>query len=250
VTWLLAVNGTNRRRVHQELALVDAVGAWLRHHRPSWRMRSISPEDMAFVDEARAVAESDIVVSLFGSALHSCRYMRRGTLALEIHGALRNDMGADFFYFHTCAKYGVRWVGFPVPGFMPKLKVLANGKTKFYWQNADGELTHDGSMMTSRGTAFVDAVSFVPFFARACRALADHAEWLAMVREFAATLRAAPDPKRALMREIQRREWYDKMQDEVIKVVHEVVSRQQAPRPSRRQGAALAAQAAADGLRT
>ena len=52
---------------------------------------------MPYIEEAAAVAESSVLVSLFGSALHNCRLLRRGGLVVELHGSLRNDMGANQF---------------------------------------------------------------------------------------------------------------------------------------------------------
>lgn len=44
IVWLLASNGTNGRRIHDEEALVTAVREWLRQHRPTWVLRALSPE--------------------------------------------------------------------------------------------------------------------------------------------------------------------------------------------------------------
>ena len=87
----LRSRGSNGRRLLNEAKLVDALSRWMREHRPSWTLHAIHPEEEAFAREAALVAQSDAVVSLFGSSLHSCRFLARGSVVVEIHGALKSD---------------------------------------------------------------------------------------------------------------------------------------------------------------
>ena len=78
VTWLLS-GGSNKRLLANEGSLVAAVSSWLaRHHPTTSRFRALDPESIPFAEEVRAVAESDVLIALFGSSLLNCRFLPPG----------------------------------------------------------------------------------------------------------------------------------------------------------------------------
>ena len=61
-------------------------------------------------------------ISLFGSALHNCRWMRPGAIVIEIRGAMRNAFADYNLYADVCAEtMGLRWAGFTTEGHAPPL---------------------------------------------------------------------------------------------------------------------------------
>ena len=109
------------------------------------------------------------MVSLFGSALHNVRFMSPGTLAVEIHGALKGEIEAisDRMYQGLCEQaLGVRWVGYAARGFRQP----------------------NGSHPAFRN-AFVDPTHFQAFLRRALRAEAELAQ---LDAEYEAEMRRHP----------------------------------------------------------
>ena len=61
-------------------------------------------------------------ISLFGSALHNCRWMRPGAIVIEIRGTMRNDFADYNLYADVCAEtMGLRWAGLTTEGHAPPL---------------------------------------------------------------------------------------------------------------------------------
>eukprot|EP00966_Prymnesium_polylepis_P243925 5641632-Prymnesium_polylepis.3 len=61
---------------------------YLKHILPS-----LSPSPALCARQVRLLRRARVFISLFGSALHNCRLLHEGALVLELHGALRNDVG-------------------------------------------------------------------------------------------------------------------------------------------------------------
>ena len=62
-----------------------------------------------------------VFISLFGSTLHNCRFLPPEAVVLEIHGALKNDVGPPdwYLYYNLCQRVmGLRWVGFAASNAM------------------------------------------------------------------------------------------------------------------------------------
>jgi hypothetical protein len=194
VTWLLAAGGSNSRTIADEPSLVAAVQAWLARHRPQWRFRALRPEALSFREEAAALASSDVLVSLFGSALQNCVFMPLGAVVVEVHGALRNDMAAHWPYYNLCAVgYGHRWVGFAVDGSTPRMpgdtaagcdeRGCAAPPVKqrgWLWKRPDGSWAKGDGRLTSQWRAFVNVSDFTHFFARVVDAMRSD-EWVRVV---------------------------------------------------------------------
>ena len=104
VVWMLSGSATSLRRIHNESGLVDAIARMLTERHPAWRLHVLDLRSTSFVEEARMIARASIFIALFGSALHSCRFMAAGATVVQIHGALLNDFDAraDHMYRKLC----------------------------------------------------------------------------------------------------------------------------------------------------
>ena len=111
---MLAGSGSNRRRIYREAQLVTQLRQLLRRERPTWRLTTVDTANASYAEEVRAISAAHIMVSLFGSSLHNCRFMAAGSTVIEIHGALKHDFGEDYFYERICARaLGHHWVRSP-----------------------------------------------------------------------------------------------------------------------------------------
>eukprot|EP00966_Prymnesium_polylepis_P251701 5818927-Prymnesium_polylepis.2 len=57
--------------------------------------------------------------------MHWCRVLPQSALVVELHGALKHDLGENdlFMYANLCAiDMGLRWVGVPVQGALPTVR--------------------------------------------------------------------------------------------------------------------------------
>ena len=167
VTWLLA-HGINQRRLANESGLVDALRMHIAHRHPRWRLVAIETDgSIPYADEAAAISRSDVLISLFGSALHGCRYLARGSIVLELHGALANDASQHWQYWNVCAwLYGMRWAALPL---------------------VDQPRHH----RNDAPTAYVSSAALLRFFDRAVAG-----EWEGLIREYEHDRGANPDPDR------------------------------------------------------
>jgi hypothetical protein len=144
VTWLRSSRGTNGRRILNEEILISALRTRLSESHPSWRLEAVHGEALSYADEARLITRSSILISLFGSSLHNCRFLARGSIVLELHGALADQAGQDWFYYNLCANgFGMRWVGLPLEPAYP-----------------------ESSRRADRLVATVSPAQFVDFFAK------------------------------------------------------------------------------------
>ena len=118
--WVVAGSGSNQRRIAHETAVIATARQVVSAVHPDWRFETLDARRMSYTEELRLYAHADAVVSLFGSAMHHCRFMRNGSLLVEIHGAMRSDTGADYFYQRICTgPLGVRWLGYATVGYHP-----------------------------------------------------------------------------------------------------------------------------------
>ena len=121
--WVVAGAGSNQRRIVKEREVIAAARQVVLAERPGWRFETLDTRRMSYVEELRVFAQADALVSLFGSAMHNCRFMANGSLLVEIHGALRNDFAGDYYYQRICeGPLGIRWLGYAPVGFRPPPK--------------------------------------------------------------------------------------------------------------------------------
>ena len=181
--WVLSA-GVNGRRLSHEGTLVRRVRALVASLSPPWTFTLLTPH-APLREELRAIATASVVTSLFGSALHNVRFMPPGSLAVEVHGALKNDFGreTDYLYRDLCAAVGVRWVGYATPGFRPPPPNASAAERSQY----------------AYATARVDADDFVGFVEHVLRGAAadDDSSLSALRAEYDRQVRAHPDPREA-----------------------------------------------------
>lgn len=190
--WVLSGSGSNGRKVHNESLLVERVREKLQHDTRRWRFRTLDPASTDYADEMRVLAHASLVFSLFGSSLHNCRVMARGTVVVEIHGALKNDFANfdDYLYDRLCSELlGMHWVGFAARSPRPQifnwtLAAIPDRQARSYFRHAviDGESTY--------GVAHIDVVRFMRFLGLLLNGQ------LASARSmYEADLACAPDPR-------------------------------------------------------
>ena len=117
------VGASNSRRVDNETTLALALSKYFRRQRPGLRFVHKALETLEYGEEIRLFSRAAVVISLFGSALHNCRFMRPGSLVVELHGAMGNDffdgVNGNYLYGGLCSSMGVHWLPVAVPGGMP-----------------------------------------------------------------------------------------------------------------------------------
>lgn len=114
--------GSNSRRVLGEARLEARLREWAAREHPSLTFVGERPHALpSFADEVGLYARSALVVTLFGSALHNCVFMRPGALVVELHGALYDQWASFFFYHRRCRGAGVLHAPFYVEGATPRV---------------------------------------------------------------------------------------------------------------------------------
>ena len=125
VLFVKSERGSNQRRIFNETGVAASLKAFFAQARPELRFEHADLEALSHLEEIRLVARSAVFISLFGSALHWCRVLPPSALVVEIHGALKVDLGEPdlLLYSQLCANtMGLRWVGVPVPGAIPTVR--------------------------------------------------------------------------------------------------------------------------------
>ena len=110
-----------RRSVHAEERVVDALAEWAAREHPYLRFVAEHVHKLGYAEEVAAFADARVLISLWGSALHNCRYMREGSTVVELLGALDGKYGDTAIYSQACARSaGLRHVPYGVPGAYPR----------------------------------------------------------------------------------------------------------------------------------
>mmetsp|Transcript_25112 Transcript_25112/g.73724 ORF Transcript_25112/g.73724 Transcript_25112/m.73724 type:complete len:478 (+) Transcript_25112:115-1548(+) len=127
---------SNRRRIAAEDELVAVLRTWAAETHPALDFVAIDVHAVKpYASELALFARAALVVSLFGSTTHNCRFMAPGSTYVEIHGALHNDFGTFDLYRRVCAvNFGILHAPWQVPGAVPE---RSNGTLVF----ADGRNT-------------------------------------------------------------------------------------------------------------
>ena len=110
---------TNARRFANEATVADQLRLYFAERQPALRFVAQQLDQLSYSDEIRLVRRSRVFISLFGSALHNCRFLPVDALVVEIRGAMKDDIGKSdvFLYASLCAQsMGLRWVGYAVNG--------------------------------------------------------------------------------------------------------------------------------------
>ena len=157
---------SNGRTIADEAAVAAAVRRALSELRPNWRFRYQRLESLSYTNEVRLLRRTTLLISLFGSSLHNCRFLPPGAIVLQVHGALKGEVAARTAYQFrkVCEDWmGLRWAGFAAPGW------------RCNWYDPNASLTDPfcapGQQSTPHSSDFerarVEPASFVRFLAAA-----------------------------------------------------------------------------------
>jgi len=111
---------SNGRRIADELLLAQAVKTCLAILRPNWRFRHQRLESLSYYNELRLLRRTTLMIALFGSSLHNCRFLPEGAMVLEIHGALKGETSRSAFslYPTICRQeMGLDYAAYVPPGW-------------------------------------------------------------------------------------------------------------------------------------
>ena len=120
VVFASSEGATNARRIANEAAVAEAVRSVVTKYRPGWRFRYQRLESLTYANELRLLRRTTMLVALFGSSLHNCRFLPEGTIVLQVHGALKGETsrGGAYLYRDVCHRHmGLPWAAYAVPGW-------------------------------------------------------------------------------------------------------------------------------------
>lgn len=98
VVFISSAKAASVRRILHEDRLVAALRRTAAALSPPWSLTVLEPSALSYLDELSLLGGARVVIALFSSALHSCRFLAPGTTVIELHGALRDeytDPGAE-----------------------------------------------------------------------------------------------------------------------------------------------------------
>ena len=78
VLWASSEKASNGRHVLDELGVVKQVREHLARAWPALELMHARLPELSFAQEVRLMRRAAVFISLFGSALHNCRWMRPG----------------------------------------------------------------------------------------------------------------------------------------------------------------------------
>tara|TARA_B110001452_G_scaffold167629_1_gene140067 strand:+ start:913 stop:2133 length:1221 start_codon:yes stop_codon:yes gene_type:complete len=186
----LNTRSTNARRIAHEESVENQLRLYFAERQPALRFVAQQLDQLSYSDEIRLVRRSRVFISLFGSALHNCRFLPPDALVVEIRGAMKDDIGKSdvFLYASLCAQsMGLRWVGYAVNG--SSLTSLARSSTDAWFR------THKAS---GYFTAHVDSSQLIEVIDAALRG-----EWGSALAQWAAAA-SKGEPNEANHRYIRR----------------------------------------------
>lgn len=139
ITWVVAARGVNGRRYSNERVLIERANATARRLRTPVRFELLDYTRMGYASELRLLAQTSVLVSLFGASLHNCRFLPASSVVVQIHAALKNDVGPfpALMYKQLCAdRLGLRWVGYAPSAYVPVGSVNGSSIEGFAPKNA------------------------------------------------------------------------------------------------------------------
>ena len=110
----------NGRYVVGERALVEQLERHVTRAYPRLHFVVVRPSQLSYQAELRLLLRTKVLVSLFGSALHNCRFLPSDAVVIELHGALKNDFANSGYHGLCAATMGLRWAGLPVRRAVPR----------------------------------------------------------------------------------------------------------------------------------
>ena len=117
---------SNGRRIIDEDGLAEQTRLFFRRLWPLVPFRHVDLQQFSLKEELALISEARVFISLFGSALHNCRFLPEDAAVVEIYGALKEDWGSPFYYADLCARrMGLRWVGHAPDNAVPNATQVA-----------------------------------------------------------------------------------------------------------------------------
>lgn len=183
VLFLSSASSTNRRRFADERALVRAARAWARALSPHLTFQKVKLSSLrSYAEEARLFARARVVIGLFSSSLHGCRFMRPPALVVELHGALYNNARNHFLYYSLCGlQYGLLHAPLAVPGALP-VADASTGELRF-----EADAGNVANLSAAELRAFLERV--LPAEPSAI------VDWEGVLGAYEAVFAAHPDPR-------------------------------------------------------
>lgn len=92
VLWASSEKASNGRKVLDELGVVNEVRQHLGRAWPALELMHARLTELSFAQEVRLMHRAAVFISLFGSALHNCRWMRPGrphSISLDMQHSIR-----------------------------------------------------------------------------------------------------------------------------------------------------------------
>jgi hypothetical protein len=177
------------RSVGREAAVVQALAKWAAAEHPQLNFSAEDVHRLAYAEEVARFADARVMISLWGSSLHNCRYMRPGTLVVELFGALGGKWGDTTLYNNVCShSCGLQHAPFGVPGAYPVMEQVERGG-QTVWSNKGYEHSRDTRV------ARVDPKALVAFMRRVFPAdPCELPDWLSVFREYNQFLSRQPHP--------------------------------------------------------
>lgn len=183
VVFLSSRISTNHRRIADEAAVRGALAATAQ--RLQLHFRVLEAESTDYVEELRTIHAARVVVGLFGSGLHNCRFMAKDSTLIELHGALDQDFRNPGYWTLCNCQIGLRYVGVRIAWAVPQLI----NRTLIYGPTSHGRLHR--AYRSFRRVARVNATAVAEALE-----LAVKGEVAALAHDYAADVRVFNDNER------------------------------------------------------
>jgi hypothetical protein len=127
-----------RRHVADEERVVQALAKWAAAEHPQLKFSADQMHELPFDEEVARFADARVMISLWGSSLHNCRYMRSGSLVVELLGALAGKYGDTALYTDVCSRScQLQHAPFGIPGAFPHMRRIVRNGSRPIWTMLD-----------------------------------------------------------------------------------------------------------------
>jgi hypothetical protein len=180
-----------RRHVADEERVIEALAKWAAAEHPQLNFSAEHVHRLPFGEEVARFADARVMISLWGSSIHNCRYMRAGTLVVELFGALGGHFGDTVLYNDVCSRScRLQHAPLGVPGAYPLMQNVGKSPaTPTGWKSLG--YPHPNDLNYAR----VDPEVLVAFMRRIFPAdPCQIPDWVQVFEEFNAFLAKQPNP--------------------------------------------------------
>ena len=116
---LVRAQGSNGRRLKGELQLAERIRSFVSTEWPSLRFEWADISAMPYREEISLLRRSAVLISLYGSSLHNCRWLPPEAVVIEIHGALQTQWRDSGYAWLCASEMGLRWVAVAADNALP-----------------------------------------------------------------------------------------------------------------------------------